>query len=380
MYNIATINKISPVGLSVLNDKYTVTEDTAGASGIIVRSQDLHDMEFGRELLAIARAGSGVNNIPLERCSDSGIVVFSAPGANANAVKELVLATMIMAARNIPDALDWTSHLEGDVTDAVEAGKGNFAGSEIKGKTLGVLGLGSIGQVVSNAAYDLGMNVIGFDPFITLKAALNLNPGVKVARDVQSMLSECDFLSIHIPVNDKTMRSIDKSFFDLMKDGTIMINFSRDKLINEADLMDALDAGKIRKYVTDFPTEALYKRKDVISVPHLGASTSESEINCGAMAARELMDYIECGNITNSVNFPDVDLGPLHDCNRVAIMTKGEPNPVKLAAAMFADKNIRAIAGGTKGQYGYALIATNDMILNVPKVEGVIKVRIIQDL
>ena len=377
MYNIGTLNKISPVGLATFNDKYTITEDLESCSGIMVRSMDLHDMDFSPSLLAIARAGAGVNNIPLERCADEGIVVFNAPGANANAVKELTIAALIMASRNIPAAIKWAQELEADpIAPAIEKGKGQFAGCEIKGKTLGVLGLGAIGQEVANACLGLGMKVIGYDPYLSMKSALKLNPEVEVTDSLEKMLAEADYVTIHIPVMDSTKESIDKDFFDLMKDGAVLVNLSRDKLVKEEDLIVALDNNKISTYVIDFATDKLCKRKDVITLPHLGASTAEAEDNCASMAAAELMDYIECGNITNSVNFPNVSLGPLDDYNRVAIITKGEPYPDKLIAAMFADKKIHAIAGATRGLYGYALIATTDMItLGTSVIISVVAIR-----
>ncbi len=378
MYKIGTLNKISPVGLSHLSDKYTVSDDLSGVSGILVRSQDMHEMDFGKELLSIARAGAGVNNIPLDKCADQGIVVFNTPGANANAVKELVLAGLLLAARNIPAGIAWVEELTENIGKSVEKGKSQFAGTELKGKTLGVVGLGAIGVLVANAAADLGMKVIGYDPFFSVKSAHSLYSCVEVKDDVKAMLPLCDYVSIHVPAMDATKGMFNRELFSLMKEGAVLLNFSRDKLVKEDDLLAALSEGTPRKYITDFPTDGVLGKEGVICLPHLGASTAEAEDNCATMAVEQTMDYIENGNIVNSVNFPPVNLGPRTGDNRIAVITKGEPNPVKLAAAMFADINIKAIAGNVKGEYGYALVSTDDMLTSVPKVDGVIRVRVIQ--
>ena len=378
MYKIATLNKISPVGLSCLSDKYSVSGEVSGSSGILVRSQDMHEMEFGKELLAIARAGAGVNNIPLDRCADEGIVVFNTPGANANAVKELVLAGLFLAARNIPAGIAWASTLTENVGKAVEKGKSQFAGTELMGKTLGVVGLGAIGVLVANAAAGLGMKVIGYDPYFSVKSAHNLCSCVDVKADVKDVVADSDYVSIHVPAMDSTKGMFNAELFAAMKDGAILLNFSRDKLVDEGDLLAALESGKVAKYVTDFPTDGVLNKDGVIALPHLGASTAEAEDNCATMAVNQIMDFIENGNIVNSVNYPAVNLGPRKGENRIAVLMKGEPNPVKLASAMFADVNIKAVAGGTRGEYGYALIATDDLITSVPKVDGVVRVRVIQ--
>ena len=378
MYKIATLNKISPVGLAHFSDKYTVSDEVSCSSGILVRSQDMHEMEFDRQLLAIARAGAGVNNIPLERCAEEGIVVFNTPGANANAVKELTLAGLFLAARNIPAGIAWASSLTENVSKAVEKGKSQFAGTEIKGKTLGVIGLGAIGGMVANTAVDLGMKVMGYDPYFSVKAAHQLYSCVDVKTELKDLLPECDYVSIHIPAMDSTKGMFNADLFAQMKDGAILLNFSRDKLVNEADLLAAVESGKLGKYVCDFATDGTLNKENIIVLPHLGASTAEAEDNCATMAVWQTRDYIENGNIINSVNFPAVDLGPMKGDNRICIMTKGEPYPVKLAAAMFANINIKAIAGGTRGEFGYALISTDDIITSVPAVDGVIRVRVIQ--
>ena len=394
MYNIATLNKISPVGLKEFTDKYSVSDDVSCCCGIVVRSADMHEMEFGKGLLAIARAGAGVNNIPLDRCAESGIAVFNTPGANANAVKELVIGAMILAARNIPAGIAWASGLTGDdVSKQVEKGKGQFAGTEISGKTLGVVGLGAIGAMVANAASALGMNVIGYDPYLSVNAALRLLPGVGIRRDIKELLGESDYITLHLPATDSTKGMFNEELLSCVKSGAVFLNFSRDKLMDEGALIKALDAdneaplGKISKYVTDFVTAGIHGRPDVIVLPHLGASTAEAEDNCAAMAARELMDYIENGNIVNSVNLPAVSLGPVAaDETRVAVITKDEPDPVRLASAMFADNVIKAAAGGTRPSsdgaalYGYALLRLAQPVTSVPKVDGVVRVRVLQDM
>lgn len=378
MYKIGTLNKISQTGLACFSDKYAVSDDVAGANGILVRSQDMYEMEFGRELLSIARAGAGVNNIPLDRCAEEGIVVFNTPGANANAVKELVLAGMLLAARNIPAGIAWANTLTENIGKAVEKGKSQFAGTELRGKTLGVVGLGAIGVLVANAACDLGMKVIGYDPYFSIKSAHSLYSCVDVKNDIKALPPLCDYISIHVPAMDSTKGMFNAELFGLMKDNAVLLNFSRDKLVNEPDLLAALAEGKPAKYVTDFPTDNVLGKDGVICLPHLGASTAEAEDNCASMAALQTMDYIENGNIVNSVNFPAVSLGERTADNRICVLTKGEPNPLKLASAMFSDINIKAVAGNVRGEYGYALISTDEQITSVPKVDGVIKVRVIQ--
>lgn len=359
MFKIATLNKISPVGLSHLTDNYTITENTDEANAILVRSQAMHDMEFSDNLLSIARAGAGVNNIPLDRCAEEGIVVFNTPGANANAVKELVLAGMLMAARNIPDAIIWAKGLDSDVLKAYEKGKGQFAGTEIAGKTLGVIGLGAIGIKIANAAEALGMKVIGYDPFLTVNAAHRISNTADIVNDMKDMLGKCDYITIHVPATDKTRGMMNKEVFDQMKDGAIFLNFSRDKLVNDADLMAAIDSGKIRKYVTDFATDELLHYNNVIAIPHLGASSAEAEDNCATMAALQTMDYIENGNIVNSVNFPAVSLGAKSG-TRIAVLSKASDTIITDVTAALNAKNavISNIISKTKGGFAYTLVET----------------------
>lgn len=376
MYNIATLNKISPVGLARLTDQYKVIDDIADANGVLVRSQNMHDIRFPEKLLAIARAGAGVNNIPLEKCADRGIVVFNTPGANANAVKELVLAAMLMSARNIPAALDWVKTLTSDVSSAVEKGKKQFAGSELKGKTLGIVGIGAIGVLIANAAKSLGMNVIGYTPFLTIDIAHQTDAGIPLVTEPDMLLEKSDYISLNAPANPSTEGMVNAEFIEKMKDGAVLLNFARDKLVKEDDLVAALESGKISEYITDFGTDGLLGKKGIVIVPHLGASTAEAEDNCASIAADEIMDYIENGNIRNSVNFPNTALPVKSGEKRIALMTKGVENPVDLAVKNLGI-TVTGVSGGTKGDYGYALVSTTDPITEVPKIEGVIKTRIL---
>ena len=379
MFKIATLNKISPVGLSHLTDNYTITENVDEANAILVRSQAMHDMDFSDNLLSIARAGAGVNNIPLDRCAEEGIVVFNTPGANANAVKELVLAGMFMAARNIPEAVIWAKSLDSDVLKAYEKGKGQFAGTEIAGKTLGVIGLGAIGIKIANAAEALGMNVIGYDPFLTVNAAHRISNTAKIVNDMKDMLGKCDYITIHVPATDSTKGMMNKEVFDRMKDGAIFLNFSRDKLVNDADLMAAIDSGKIRKYVTDFATDELLHYNNVIAIPHLGASSAEAEDNCATMAALQTMDYIENGNIVNSVNFPAVSLGAKTG-TRIAVLSKANDTIISDVTAALNAKNavISNIISKAKGNFAYTLVETPAAVDSLEIAnDSVIRVRII---
>lgn len=387
MYKIGTLNKISPVGLGRLSDQYSVSENLDDATGIIVRSADMHDMTFSPELLAIARAGAGVNNIPLDQCAEQGIVVFNAPGANANAVKELVLAGLLMVTRNIPDALRWASGLREDVANAVEKGKKQFAGHELKGKTLGVIGLGAIGVMVANAANALGMKVIGYDPFISLKSAHDLSPSIPVLTDLAALLPDCDFVTIHVPVTDSTKGMIDARRFAQMKDGAVLLNFARGPLVNEDAMISALKEGKLRHYVTDFPNDKIFGIEGVIATPHLGASTAEAEDNCATMAAEELMDYIENGNITNSVNFPACSLGPVADgAARLCVLNQNIPSVLGNITSLLAERNtnILNMANKSKNEVACTLIdaelsseEASKVAEKIASMEGVIRARVI---
>lgn len=376
MYKIGTLNKISPVGLARLTDDYTITENVQEANSIILRSYNMHDMEFSPDLLAIGRAGAGVNNIPLDKCAQQGIVVFNAPGANANAVKELCLSGMFLAARNIPAGLEWAKTLAGteDVGKAVEKGKGQFAGTEIKGKTLGVIGLGAIGAMVANAAESLGMDVIGYDPFLSIKAALSLSNTIKIVDSPKDLYPQCDYITIHVPANDNTKGMIDATAFAQMKDGVVFLNFARDKLVNDADLLAAIGSGKVKKYVTDFPNDTVIGKEGVIALPHLGASSAEAEDNCAAMAVDQVMDYLENGNIVNSVNMPTCSLGPKKG-TRVSVISKADAGVLEKVAEVCDGDVINKV----RGEYAYTLgEASGDIDGSAIAGEGVIRVRILK--
>lgn len=377
MYKIGTLNKISPVGLGRLTADYAVVEDVQEANGIILRSYDMHEMELSENLLAVGRAGAGVNNIPLDKCADQGIVVFNSPGANANAVKELCLAGMIMAARNIPAGIAWAKTLVGSegVGKQIEKGKGQFAGTEIMGKTLGVIGLGAIGRLVANACVGLGMNVIGYDAFLTDKAKAELDPSVTIVDNLADLYPQCDYISIHVPANDSTKGMMNAAAFAQMKDGVKFMNFSRDKLMNDDDLLAALESGKISTYVTDFADDAVLNadRPDIIVLPHLGASSAEAEDNCAVMAVNEVMDYLENGNITNSVNMPAVSLG-VKTGTRVSIIAKADAAAAVLAK--LAELGAANVASATRGDYAY-ILAEAEADEAAIKVEGIIRVRVL---
>lgn len=377
-YSIGTLNNISKVGLDRLTDQYALTEDINEANGIVVRSYKMHEMDFSDNLLAIGRAGAGVNNIPLDRCADEGIVVFNTPGANSNAVKELVIAGLIMGSRNIYEGISWANTLEGDVSGQVEKGKKQFAGTEIEGKTLGIIGLGAIGAKVANAAHALGMNIVGnsvvVHPFLTAPC--------KMYDDVAEMVKVCDYVSIHVPSLPATKGMINKDLIANMKDGAIVLNYARPDLVVEEDIIAALESGKLRKYMTDLADENLINKPGIVSTPHLGASTKEAEDNCASMAVDELMDYIENGNIRNSVNFPPVSLDAEAGTTRVGILYKGEVDVTALLnEAVGADKVVKVEIGKSRTEYGYALAlvkedACKDCLAGI-KADGVIKVRVL---
>ena len=379
MYKIGTFNKISPVGLGRLTADYALVEDQNEANGIILRSYDMHEMDFSENLLAIGRAGAGTNNIPVDKCAEQGIVVFNAPGANANAVKELCLAGMLLAARNIPEGLAWAKTLVGSegVGKQIEKGKGQFAGTEIMGKTLGIIGLGAIGILVANAAVGLGMKVIGYDAFYNTKAAHALSPAVKVVDQLKDLYPECDYISIHVPANDATKGMINAEAFAQMKDGVIFLNFARDKLMNDDDLLAALDSGKVAKYVTDFADDAVLNadKPGIIVIPHLGASSAEAEDNCATMAVDQVMDYLENGNIVNSVNYPAVSLGA-KKAARVGVIAKADAGAAEKVAAAIPGADM---ACATKGDYTYVLAEAADVSgASAIAGDGIIRVRVIE--
>ncbi|MDR0854694.1 MAG: 3-phosphoglycerate dehydrogenase [Clostridiales Family XIII bacterium] len=358
-YKIATLNKISGKGMSLLTDQYEVIDDPKGADGIIVRSQDMHEMELKKPLLSIARAGAGYNNIPVEACTEKGIVVFNTPGANANGVKELVIAGLLLAARNIPEALDWAKTLGKDAASVVEKGKSKFAGEELQGKVLAVIGLGAIGVLVANAAENLGMKVVGFDPYLSVKAAHDLSPSVRIFDKLESLLPHADYVTIHVPASKDTNGMINYEVIDAMKNKAVLLNFSRDKLVDTEGLKRALAEKKLRLYVTDFPIDDIVGLNNVLLIPHLGASTKESEENCAVMAVEQTVDYIEHGNIENSVNFPAVSMGLLPEgVSRVIIIHKNVPGTIGLLSGAIAELgfNIENLTNKSKGEYAVSVL------------------------
>ncbi|MDR1028339.1 MAG: 3-phosphoglycerate dehydrogenase [Clostridiales Family XIII bacterium] len=384
MYKIATLNRISPKGLNLLTEQYELTNAPERSEAILVRSQDLREMEFSQELLAIARAGAGVNNIPVDRCSEAGVVVFNTPGANANAVKELVLTALFMASRNIIDALEWTKTLKKDAAAIVEKQKSKFAGEEIAGKRLAVIGLGYIGVMVANAAKGLGMKVVGYDPYISVQNAHDLSPSVKIYDSLESLLPHCDFVTIHVPATEQTKGMFSYKLLDAMKNKAVLLNFARDSLVNAEDVKRALDERKLRLYVTDFPTDALLGTENALLIPHLGASTRESEENCAIMAVEQVMNYLEQGVIENSVNFPTCTPGPKITATRVCVLNKNIPSMLGKLTGVLAEMNlnISKLINKSKGDNAYTVIDVDgdvdaENIKNAFRFEGIISVRII---
>ncbi|MBR6755101.1 MAG: 3-phosphoglycerate dehydrogenase [Clostridia bacterium] len=383
MTNIKLYNKISQIGLDVFdNSKYYVAEDANAPEGILVRSAALHDEPFGKELLAIARAGAGVNNIPIDRCSENGIVVFNTPGANANGVKELAVAALLLASRDIVGGINWASTLKGqpEVGKLVEKGKSKFVGPEIKGKTLGVIGLGAIGGMVANTACALDMDVVGCDPYITVKNAWSISRAVRKADDYDAVYAQSDYITYHIPSLPSTKGIINKENIAKMKDGVRIINLSRGDLANIPDLIEALESGKVASYVTDFPCEELIGIPHVVCIPHLGASTPESEDNCAVMASEQLIDYIENGNIRNSVNYPEIVL-PRTEANRVIVLHENIPNIItQISAALASDNvNIESLLSQAKGNNAVSIFGSNDsineaIVADIAAIKGVVRV------
>ena len=386
MYDILTLNKIAKCGTDTFDKaKYTVADAVENPDAIMVRSAAMHDMQFGDKLIAIARAGAGVNNIPVDRCAEEGIVVFNTPGANANAVKELVIAGLLLSSRKVTDAIDWVSTLKGqdEIGKKVEKGKSNFAGPEISGKTLGVIGLGAIGVLVANAAMSLGMKVVGYDPFLSVKAALSLKPGVKTVTDVNDLYAASDYITIHVPYNADTKGTIGEKSIAVMKDGVRILNFARGELADTAAVLSAVESGKIACYITDFPSDELIGVKNVICVPHLGASTPESEDNCAVMAASELIDYIENGNIRNSVNYPNAEMNAAG--TKICVLHKNVPAVISELTTILgkASINIDNMINASKKDYAYTLIdaagdISDDIAAKLSAAENVIKVRVIK--
>ncbi len=384
MFNILTLNKIAQCGLDKLDANYNITDDaSADVDGIILRSFKMHDMELPASLKAVARAGAGTNNIPIDKCTEKGIVVFNTPGANANAVKELVIAGLMLASRDVIGGNAWANTLTGDdVAKQVEKGKSNFAGNEIYGKTLGVIGLGAIGILVANAAHALGMDVIGYDPYLSVNGAIQLSRHVKCVNDPKLVYEAADYITLHIPLMDSTKNTINAETIAMMKDGVKILNFARGGLVNNADIKAALKSGKVGKYVVDFPDAETVNCEGIVAIPHLGASTEESEDNCAVMAAEEIKDYLENGNILHSVNLPDCSL-PLSEGGRIAVIHKNIPNVIAKFTEALASVNISGMINKSKGDIAYSLINTDheipkDAAEKLSAMDSVIALRIIK--
>ena len=387
MYKINCLNPIAQVGLKNFSDQYTITDNVQEAEGILVRSASMHEMEFPKGLLAVARAGAGVNNIPLDKCAEQGIVVFNTPGANANGVKELVLAGMLLAARDVVGGIEWVKSAKDDenIAKAAEKEKKKFAGTEIMGKKLGVIGLGAIGVKVANSAVALGMEVYGYDPYLSVNAAWNLSRSVKHVLNVDDIYTECDYITIHGPLLDSTRGMINAEAIAKMKEGVTILNFARDLLAEEKDVLEGLKSGKIHRYVSDFPNPVTAGQPGCIVIPHLGASTEESEDNCAVMAVEELMDYLENGNIRNSVNYPACDMGVCAQAGRVAIFHKNIANMITKFTAVFGEKgiNISDMTNKSKGEVAYTMMdvetaLTEDIVNALESINGVFRARIVK--
>ena len=387
MYQYHCLNAISNVGLEVFDENYTKVEDMNEADAVLVRSAAMHDMDFGENLKVIARAGAGVNNIPLTKCADHGIVVFNTPGANANAVKELVVAGMFLASRDIIGGANWvqSERMNEDIARLTEKEKKRFAGHELYGKKLGVIGLGAIGVQVANTAIHLGMDVYGYDPYISVKAAWSLSKHIHHSNSVEEIYKQCDFITIHVPLLDSTKEMINKKAISMMKDGVVVMNFARDLLVDEKDMMEALADGKVKHYVTDFPNTTVAGVKNAIVTPHLGASTEEAEDNCAAMAANEIRNFLENGNIVNSVNFPNCDMGIAGEFPRLSICHKNMKNMLNQFTDVLTDEdiNIEHMTNASRGDYAYSMFDLScepsaHALERLDGIKGVLKVRLIK--
>ena len=387
MFNILKLNKIAEIGTSRLGDNYNCVDECANPDAVLVRSASMHDMEMPESLLAIARAGAGVNNIPIPACSDKGVVVFNTPGANANAVKELVIAGLMLASRDLMGGYNWVKENASVETIAkdVEKQKAQYAGNEVMGKKLGVIGLGAIGAKVANAATHLGMEVYGYDPYVSVDAAWMLSRNVKHIKNVEDIFRECDYITLHVPALDSTKGMINKDAMAMMKDGVKILNFSRDILVNDDDMLEALASGKVAKYVTDFPNVKIAGANNVITLPHLGASTAESEDNCAIMAVKQTKDFIENGNIKNSVNYPACDAGKCTAASRMTVCHKNIPNMLTQFTGAFASKgiNVSDMVSKSRGDWSYTILDTSakaddDMVKVIEAIDGVVKVRVVK--
>ena len=381
------LNPIAACGLDMLGDNYEITENTNEAEAILVRSAGMHDMDLPKSLLAVARAGAGVNNIPLDACAEKGIVVFNTPGANANGVKELVIASLLLAARDITGGIKWCQDNKDDenIAKSGEKAKKAFAGTEIKGKKLGIIGLGAIGVLVANAANRLGMDVYGCDPYLSVEHALNMSRDVTMVKTNEELYEMCDYLTVHVPLLDSTKGMFNKEAFDKMKDGVVLLNFSRDTLVNEDDIKVALESGKVAKYVVDFPNPTTVKLPNTTVTPHLGASTQESEDNCAKMAVSEIRDFMENGNIKNSVNYPNCDAGACQTAGRITIAHKNVPNMLSQFTTLFSKDgvNIENMVNKSRGNFAYTILdicsdSTDEVVKELEALDGVIRVRVIK--
>lgn len=381
------LNPIAACGLDMLGDNYEITENTNEAEAILVRSAGMHDMDLPESLLAVARAGAGVNNIPLDACAEKGIVVFNTPGANANGVKELVIASLLLAARDITGGIKWCQNNKDDenIAKSGEKAKKAFAGTEIKGKKLGIIGLGAIGVLVANAANRLGMDVYGCDPYLSVEHALNMSRDVTMVKTNEELYEMCDYLTVHVPLLDSTKGMFNKEAFDKMKDGVVLLNFSRDTLVNEDDIKVALESGKVAKYVVDFPNPTTVKLPNTTVTPHLGASTQESEDNCAKMAVSEIRDFMENGNIKNSVNYPNCDAGVCQTAGRITIAHKNVPNMLSQFTTLFSKDgvNIENMVNKSRGNFAYTILdicsdSTDEVVKELEALDGVIRVRVIK--
>lgn len=386
MYKYHCLNPIAGVGLNQFSNDYVAVDKMENADAVLVRSAAMHELEFDKNLKVIARAGAGVNNIPLDRCAEEGIVVFNTPGANANGVKELVIAGLLMASRDVIGGIDWVKEHEedGNVAKAAEKAKKAFAGCEIKGKRLGVIGLGAIGVLVANTAFHLGMEVYGYDPYLSVDAAWKLSRHVHHAKTVDELYRECDYITIHVPALESTKGMINKDAIGLMKEGVVVLNFARDILVNEDDMVDALLSGKVKKYVTDFPNPKVAGVKNTIVIPHLGASTSESEDNCAKMAVKEVIEFLENGNIRNSVNYPNCDMGCRGEKTRITIMHRNIPNMIGQFTTALAEAgiNISDMTNKSRKDYAYTMLdiegeVSDETVEKLNGIKDVLKVRVI---
>ncbi|MCD8108535.1 MAG: phosphoglycerate dehydrogenase [Clostridiales bacterium] len=387
MAKYTCLNPIASCGLDIFPDTYEKTDDFATSDVVLVRSAAMHDLDLPDSMLAVARAGAGVNNIPLDKCAEKGIVVFNTPGANANGVKELVIAGMLLACRDIAGGISWVKENKDDagIAKSTEKAKKAFAGTELMGKTLGVIGLGAIGVKLANAAVDFGMKVLGYDPYLSLNSAWNVSTQVKHVFSADEIYKECDFISIHVPLMDSTKGMISREAIASMKENAVVLNFARDTLVDEEAMVEALAAGKIRKYVVDFPNPTTAGAEGCIVIPHLGASTAESEDNCAVMAVNELIDYVENGNITHSVNYPDCNMGVCSGAGRIAICHRNVKNTISQYTAVCGDAgiNISDMTNKSRGEYAYSILdldapATAEVIEKLSAIEGVLKVRVVK--